>query len=441
MPHRAPWWTCCHMLTLPLLACAVMQPGYTTAAASVFGIDAPELAAPGPFAVGVRTLSFVQRDQPDVLAFDARTGSAPRRDRTLRVLLWYPAQPQPGSKAITYQAALPSLTAAPVAFSIPGMAVSDAPVAGRDYPLVIISHGYSNAPEAMAWLAENLASKGYVVAAIAHDDPPITDVARYVGPILRRPLDIVFVAHSLRQQLGAQHLINPQRLALIGYSMGGYGVLTAAGARFDPNSPLMSMVPGGLLVPYAGAQREAVVLSDVQAVVAIAPLGGGPRAAWGAQGLQGIRAPLLLIAGNRDHTVDYESGAHTFFTQATHAERFLLTFKEAGHALALAPLPDAMRTRLWDLEWFEDPVWRKERISGINAHFITAFLDRYVKGDTTRAAYLEVANPDSDAGAWDLPSPLPYDAYSPGDDKITVWKGFQRNHAAGLELLRAPAAR
>ncbi|MBV8853976.1 MAG: hypothetical protein JOY91_11275, partial [Sinobacteraceae bacterium] len=94
--------------------------------------------------------------------------------------------------------------------------------------------------------------------------------------------------HSLRQQLGAQHLINPQRLALIGYSMGGYGVLTAAGARFDANSPLMSMVPGGLLVPYAGAQREAVVLSDVQAVVAIAPLGGGPRAAWGAQGLQGI---------------------------------------------------------------------------------------------------------------------------------------------------------
>lgn len=352
-----------------------------------------------------------------------------------------PRSLEPDSDPITYQASLPSEAAAPVAFSIPGNAVRDAPAAGRDYPLVIVSHGYSNAPEAMAWLTENLASKGYVVAAISHDDPPITDVARYVGPILRRPLDIVFVAKSLRQQLGAQHLINPQRLALIGYSMGGYGVLTAGGARFDANSPLMSMVPGGLLVPYAGAQREAVVLSDVQAVVAIAPLGGGPRAAWGAQGLQGIHAPLLLIAGNRDRTVDYESGARTLFTQATRAERYLLTFKEGGHALALAPVPAAMRRLLWDLDWFEDPVWRKERITAINAHFITAFLDRYVKGDTSRAAYLEVANADSDAGAWDLPTPLHYDAYSPGDDKITVWKGFQRNHAAGLELLRAAAAR
>ena len=29
-----------------------------------------------------------------------------------------------------------------------------------------------------------------------------------------------------------------------------------------------------------------------------------------------------------------------------------------------------------------------ERINAINAHFITAFLDRYVKGDEPRAAYL-----------------------------------------------------
>jgi len=34
-------------------------------------------------------------------------------------------------------------------------------------------------------------------------------------------------------------------------------------------------------------------------------------------------------------------------------------------------------------------------------------------------------------------SGLPYDAYSPAADGVTVWKGFQRNRAAGLELLRA----
>jgi len=102
-------------------------------------------------------------------------------------------------------------------------------------------------------------------------------------------------------------------------------------------------------------------------------------------------------------------------------------------------VPSAMRTRLWDQDWFEDPVWRKERISAINAHFITAFLDRYVKDDAGRAAYLEVRDPDSDQGVWPASSSLPYDAYSPGDSNITVWKGFQRNHAAGLQLLHAAA--
>jgi len=46
---------------------------------------------------------------------------------------------------------------------------------------------------------------------------------------------------------------------------------------------------------------------------------------------------------------------------ATSADRYLLTFEEAGHSIGLNPVPDAMRGRLWDQDWFEDPVWRKDR--------------------------------------------------------------------------------
>jgi hypothetical protein len=149
--------------------------------------------------------------------------------------------------------------------------------------------------------------------------------------------------------------------------------------------------------------------------------------------------PLLLIAGNKDRTVDYATGARAIFDAAKHSTRYLLTFKEGGHSLGLNVAPEAMQARLWDKDWFEDPVWRKERISGINDHFITAFLDRYVKGDGSRQSYLEVQTPDSDAGVWPAQATLPYGTYSPSDANITVWKGFQRNHAAGLELLRAAA--
>jgi hypothetical protein len=198
-----------------------------------------------------------------------------------------------------------------------------------------------------------------------------------------------------------------------------------------------------LLLPYArgGGQQESIRVPHLKAVVALSPWGGK---VWGLDGLAGITAPLLLIAGDRDHTVDYASGARGIFEGATGAHRYLLTFKGAGHALGLGPAPAQMSKRVWDINWFEDPVWRKDRIIGINLHMISAFLDRFVKGDESRAAYLDGLVEDSASGHWSAPPNAPFDALSPGGEGVTLWKGFQRDYAEGLELLRreaqAPAA-
>ena len=400
-------------------------------------IDAPELAKLGSFGVGVRTIELVDPAQVDVLAFDPATNAAPKRDRTLKVDLWYPADVATGASAEVYSGSLPAEPPAPPThFTIPGIGVRDArPATGR-FPLVIVSHGYSNESVALSWLTENLASKGYVVAAIRHEDPPITERSKFAELLLRRPLDIAFVAKALRRSLGDEGRIDVSRIALIGYSMGGYGVLTTAGGELDPESPLVKLVPGGLLKPYArgGASRNALHVEGVRAVVAISPAGGSLQA-WGADGLRAIASPLLLIAGDRDGTVGYEAGARAFFGMATNSNRYLLTFRGAGHRIGLGPAPDEMRNRLWDLDWFEDPVWRQDRVVGINLHFITAFLDRYVKDDASRAAYLDGLTRESVQGEWPASAGLGYDAVSPGGDGVTVWKGFQRGHAEGLELL------
>jgi predicted dienelactone hydrolase len=189
--------------------------------------------------------------------------------------------------------------------------------------MVIVSHGYDNDAVLLSWLTENLASKGYVVAAIRHADPPITDGSKFPELLLRRPLDIAFVARTLQRSLAGEGRIDPSRIALIGYSMGGYGVLTTAGGELHPESPLVKMVPDGLLTPCArgGASSKAIRVADVKAVVAISPFGGSMQA-WGVDGLQSITSPLLLIAGDRDGSVDYKTGARAYFDQATSSNRY-----------------------------------------------------------------------------------------------------------------------
>jgi predicted dienelactone hydrolase len=416
------------------------QAGAATAPPSAPGIDAPELARLGSHAVGVRTLTLVDKDQADILAFDPTTGTIPRHDRSLSVVLWYPALPAKRAIPETYTDTLVSEPPAPPArFKMPGLAVRNAPAEPGRFPLVIVAHGYGNVPVAMSWLTENLASKGYVVAAIRHDDAYLSP-AGLPQSLVRRPLDIAFVARSLQDSLGKAGSIDPTRTVLIGYSVGGYGVLTAGGGVLDPAGPMAGIVPGGLLAAYAkgGASSEAMRAPNVRAIVAMAPAGGSLNA-WGSHGLENITAPMLLIAGDHDLTVDYASGARAFFDTATNSNRYLLTFRNGGHAIGLGPAPDEMRQHLWDQDWFEDPVWRKERVIGVSLHFITAFLDRYVKDDVSRSAYIDGLVVNSDEGDWKAAANTPWGALSPGGENVTLWKGFARRHATGLSFAHEPA--
>jgi predicted dienelactone hydrolase len=410
------------------------------------GVDAPELATPGPHGVGVRSIVLVETGVPDVLAYDQAKGAAPLTDRRLDVELWYPARPDPGARGVVYADSLPAEAKGQVvAFTQAGLAVRDAAPDGGDYPLVVLSHGYSGTPVAMSWLAENLASKGYVVAAPHHRDPPITDPGGFAEPLFLRPLDIAFVAHALQAKarrgepfFGA--LIDPGRVALAGYSMGGYGVLTAAGAGVSPTAA--ALVPGGALSAYAlgGPKAKDLHIDGLKAVVAISPAGGSAALSfWTPEGLAALRTPTLFIVGDQDRVVGYSPGVKSIFERAVGAPRDMLVFENAGHSIGMNGAPETMRGRLWDLDWWEDPVWRKDRVIAINLHVITAFLDLHVKGDPGRAAYLDLS-PSSNDGQWPS-APSAYDAVSPGGTGVTLWRGFQRTHAAGLEFFRADPAK
>ena len=399
--------------------------------------DAPELAARGPLAVGVRTFVAEHADQADVLRWSAAAPD-PRYTRKLTLEVWYPAALAAGQREHTvYTDVLgsgPNDAARPnTPFQFNGRAARDARPAlpqgagatAAGYPLVIVSHGYPGSRLQMSYLTENLASKGYVVVAIDHAESTRADKAGFASTLLNRPLDDRFVLDTVAAwgRPGSGHalagLVDADRTALIGYSMGGYGALTLAGAGVS--TAAAAFVPGGkLAVHQAGnPQFEARRDARIKAVVAFAPWGGAHHV-WDAAGLAGLRTPTLFITGDQDDVAGYRDGVLRLFEGAVHAERYLLTYEGARHNTAPNPGSPAAAAHRDDFQAYAEPVWDTRRINNINQHFVTAFLGIALKGEALQA-YL------------DLP-PLAADGTIKPDPGL--WKGFRPRTALGLGLRR-----
>ncbi len=419
---------------------------------SVPGADAPQLAKRGAYAVGVRTLQIVHPNQVDILHFDKSTGKAPLYDRPLTVEVWYPATiPAGQEEKTTYVSAMPNADDMSETFQIAGKALRDAPpLAGTRFPLVVVSHGYPGSRTFLVWLTENLASKGYVVAAIDHTDSVFGAVRPFPSTLLNRSRDQLFTIEALgrlSQQPGSflRGLLDAGNVAIVGYSMGGYGALTSAGAGYSKTSALNGFVPGGYLheLLVGDPAFSTVDRSAIKAVVAIAPWGKQPPySAWDAEGLANIRIPALFIAGDHDDVADYANGIRPAFDQAINSERYLLVYDEARHNTGGNPPPPDVLLTYRELESFDEPVWRKDRITAINQHFITAFLDLYLKGDQSHGAFLNIPLAKSDAGRWKADPNTPDNgAFSAGKDPQgeDFWPGFQRRWALGLEWVHLAA--
>jgi predicted dienelactone hydrolase len=374
--------------------------------------DRPQLAAPGEFPVGRRTLT---------LESAGGTGPSGATPRSLGLMLWYPASvvgctgATPWRQTLERHAWRPFATPS-VTFDVAAAATPDAPpAAGPPRPLVVLSHGLLGWGSAFTYLGEHLASRGYVVAAIDHGDerPGPADPLR--SAMVHRPADQAAAIAALRRwNSDPDHVlhrrIDPERVALVGYSMGGYGALhtaSAAGGR------------GGL-----------------RAVVAIAPWGGQSHVrAFDPAVLRGIAAPLLFIAGDHDDVSGFEDGVRTLAAGATGTERWLLTYQNARHNVGGYPLADFAVAAPVFRSFFVDPVWRIDRIQAVNRHFITAFLDLALRDDATRRGYLEPPVARSNDGRW--PVADPFDLADPVADAATApefWPGFGRRSALGLEL-------
>lgn len=391
--------------------------------------DAPVLSARGEYKVGVRTLEFTNKNQLDILK--SKGTETAFYDRKLKVEVWYPANMSTEQKEwVVYDEVMGSSNDPKrplIPFTFNGRAARDAKPwssAGK-FPLVIVSHGYLGSRLLLTYLTENLASKGYIVVAIDHAESTFRDAAAFPSTLLNRSKDVLFVLNQMAEFGKSKEflagLVDADNTGLIGYSMGGYGVLNVAGAGYSDNSlKLFGAMTGGskALESRLGSNAEYKASLDprIKAVVAFAPW-GMERGVWDTESLKGLKIPTFFFAGSQDDISGYDKGIKAIYNGVVNTDRYMLTYMNARHNVAPNPPPaESLQPGLHIDEYYRyaEPSWNEKRINNINQHFVTAFLGIHLK-QKDFDKYLNL----------------------PQDSNAKTWEGFKPRSSVSLELLHA----
>ncbi|MEH6586497.1 MAG: hypothetical protein V7720_08055 [Halioglobus sp.] len=174
------------------------------------------------------------------------------------------------------------------------------------YPLIVYSHGFSSTRDGGAYLAEQLASQGYVVVAVNY---PLTYFEAPGGPnprdVVNQPADISFIIDSLLASNSTagdvlEGMIDEARIGATGISLGG---MTTALVSFHPQ----------MRDPRIGA------------ALSIA----GPTAIFKKSFFDHADLPFLMLAGDSDALVPYSSNAAPVINKVRGAE--LVTLASGSH--------------------------------------------------------------------------------------------------------------
>jgi predicted dienelactone hydrolase len=208
-----------------------------------------EFAARGPHAVGFRTLRLVDETRPTPP--NGSFGGAAYRPLDTQV--WYPAATTPTARALP-----------------------DAPLdaSGAPYPLILYGHALQDNRVGEAYLAEHLASRGYLVAAV---DFPLGKLGAPGGAtpedLASQPGDLRAVLdHLLAGDGGFAGALDRERVGASGLSLGAATVL---------------------LLTYHRDLRD----RRIRAVLPIAPAFG---CAFTRAFYRHVRVPLLVLQGDAD---------------------------------------------------------------------------------------------------------------------------------------------
>jgi predicted dienelactone hydrolase len=193
--------------------------------------------------------------------------------------------------------------------------------ANIDKPVIVFSHGFGSNRTDLRYLAQHLASHGYVVAALEHigsnktsSELATKNKTQLLKPqeFLDRPRDISFVIDELAKL--NQTANNPlkgklatDKVMVVGYSFGGTTALALAGGEYqieslkqscEKNSAKLSLAEGLLCVAKVLPEKSYQLQdSRIKQIVALNP---ATSLLFGETGLTKVKIPTLILANSAD---------------------------------------------------------------------------------------------------------------------------------------------
>jgi predicted dienelactone hydrolase len=201
----------------------------------------------------------------------------------------------------------------------------EAPVAEGRFPLVVVSHGNGGSHLVYRTIVTHLAKNGYVVAMLEHPGNSRNDnsLEGTYENLVRRPRHVRLTIDAVAQELGAH--VQPDNVAVMGHSMGGYAALAVAGG-----------------IPWSKNGERVEVTPDprVRALVLLAP---GTAFFYPVDSLRDVTVPILMLTAEHD-PVTPRWQAELLLDRVPARDQ--VTWREvenAGHFSFLSPFPLQMR--------------------------------------------------------------------------------------------------
>jgi predicted dienelactone hydrolase len=310
---------------------------------------------------------------------------------TVNTTVWYPALPTTQPKASYLMV-------------ISGNAYTDPPPdkIKAPYPVVLFSHGFRGISAQSIAFTEYLASHGYVVIAMDHSGNTLTDFfsddAKVAQVALRRPSDVLFaykeiLAKSNAPQGNLSGMADQTRVAMTGHSFGGWTALMIAGGEVnvsEAQAACQAGTPADIFCDYVWywpAGQVVKVTPGIPALKAAVVLTPGGSSAFGPQGLSGVKVPTLVFGGTLDPTTPVDIEILPIY-ESLPTPKALAIVETASHMsftnVCSIPGSDQFIKDFCGVEGMAGP---QETFATANP-LAVAFLNYYVKGDTTHASVL-----------------------------------------------------